>query len=349
MSPQINYSSATANKRPLSEPRPSSSVLLLSPQNQVLLLHRVQTSSSFASAHVFPGGNLDPFHDGVIPAAGSTDRHQDGLAYRLGAIRETFEETGILLAKKDGELVNLSIEERDAARKKIHGNETSFLDWCASLGAEPDTVGLVPFTRWITPTINPKRFTTQMYLYMLPLTRNQMPSEMLIPTPDNGIEHTAALFAPARTFLSQASANSIILFPPQAYLLHLVATIFASTSAPPEDGHLHLASQREKLLAFISSVPTAGSDKGKQHKTALIPWSDKVMSPHTLFLRKSDNRVVLALDKPGPELKDSDRGGDWARVVLVNFGKGGPTNVEVRGREEVLQEEKDSNEGVQKL
>ncbi|KAF7553750.1 hypothetical protein G7Z17_g3418 [Cylindrodendrum hubeiense] len=348
MAPQINYSSA-ASKRPLSEPRPSSSVLLLSPQNQVLLLHRVQTSTSFASAHVFPGGNLDPFHDGAIPAVGSPDRHQDGLAYRLGAIRETFEETGILLAKKNGELVNLSIEERDAARKKIHGNQTSFLDWCASLGAEPDTDGLVPFTRWITPAINPKRFTTQMYLYLLPLTRNNMPSEMLIPTPDNGVEHTTALFAPAQTFLSRASANSIILFPPQAYLLRLVSIIFSSTAASPEEGPLHLASQREKLLAFISSVPTAETEKGKQHETALIPWSDKVMSPHTLFVRKSDNRVVLALDKPGPELKDSERGGDWARVVLVNFGKGGPTNVEIRGREEVLEEERESKTDEQKL
>lgn len=139
MAPQINYSSSAEGTRPSSEPRPSSSVLLLSPQNQVLLLHRVQTSTSFASAHVFPGGNLDAFHDGTLPAVGSPDRHQDGLAYRLGAIRETFEETGILLAKKDGELVNLSIEERDVARKKIHGNQTSFLDWLESLGAEPDT------------------------------------------------------------------------------------------------------------------------------------------------------------------------------------------------------------------
>jgi 8-oxo-dGTP pyrophosphatase MutT (NUDIX family) len=136
---QINYSSsATSEKRPHSEPRPSSSVLLLSPQNQVLLLHRVQTSTSFASAHVFPGGNLDVFHDGVIPAVGSPERHQDGLAYRLGAIRETFEETGILLAKKDGELVNLSSEERDQARVKIHGNQVNFQEWVASLGAEPD-------------------------------------------------------------------------------------------------------------------------------------------------------------------------------------------------------------------
>ena len=120
------------------EPRPSSSVVLISPQNQVLLLHRVQTSTSFASAHVFPGGNLDTFHDGDIPAVDSPERHQDGLAYRIGAIRETFEETGILLAKKDGELVNLTIEERDAARKKIHGNQVKFQDWLQSLGATPD-------------------------------------------------------------------------------------------------------------------------------------------------------------------------------------------------------------------
>ncbi|KAK7403890.1 hypothetical protein QQX98_010346 [Neonectria punicea] len=346
---QINYSSSAPGKRPLSEPRPSSSVLVLSPQNQVLLLHRVKTSTSFASAHVFPGGNLDAFHEGLIPAVGSPERHHDGLAYRLGAIRETFEETGILLAKKDGELVNLSTEERDVARKMIHGNQTKFLDWLESLGVEPDIDGLVPFTRWITPAINPKRFTTQMYLYMLPLTRSQMPSEMLIPTPDNGVEHTAALFAPAQTFLSRASTNSIILFPPQAYLLHLVATIFTTTSAAPEEGPLHLASQREKLLAFLSSVPTAETDKGKQHKSAVIPWGDKVMSPHTLFVRKDDKRVVLALDKPGPELKDSARGGDWERVVLVNFGKGGPTNVEIRRREDVLEEERESKKDEQKL
>ncbi|KPM45843.1 hypothetical protein AK830_g573 [Neonectria ditissima] len=346
---QINYSSSAAGKRPLSEPRPSSSVLVLSPQNQVLLLHRVKTSTSFASAHVFPGGNLDAFHDGFVPAVGSPERHRDGLAYRIGAIRETFEETGILLAKKDGELVNLSIEDRDVARKKIHGNQTRFLDWLEALGVEADIDGLIPFTRWITPTINPKRFTTQMYLYMLPLTRSQMPSEMLIPTPDNGVEHTAALFAPAQSFLSRASANSIILFPPQAYLLHLVATIFSATSAAPEQGPLHLASQREKLLAFLSSVPTAETDKGKQHKTALIPWGDKVMSPHTLFVRKTDNRVVLALDKPGTELQASGRGGDWERVVLVNFGKGGPTNVEIRRREDVLEEERGSKNNEEKL
>ncbi|KAM5384426.1 hypothetical protein ACJZ2D_001462 [Fusarium nematophilum] len=346
---QKRPSSSSSGKRPLTEPRPSSSVLLVSPTNDVLLLHRVRTSTSFASAHVFPGGNLDPYHDGVIPAVDSPERHQDGLAYRIGAIRETFEETGILLAKKDGRLINLTAEERDAARKQIHDNQVNFLEWLTSVGAEPDLDGLIPFTRWITPTINAKRFTTQMYLYMLPLTRSSMPSEMLIPTPDNGIEHTAALFAPAQTFLSRAAANSIILFPPQAYLLTLVASIFTGPSGSLEEGPLQNAAQRKRLLNFLGRVPTAETDKGKGHRTALIPWGDKVMSPHNLFIREDDKRVVLGLDKPGPELKGSERGGDWERVVLVNFGKGGPTNVEVRRREDVLEEERKSKAGEEKL
>lgn len=207
--------------------------------------------------------------------------------------------------------------------------------------------GLVPFTRWITPTINAKRFTTQMYLYMLPLTRSNLPSEMLIPTPDDGVEHTAALFAPAGTFLSRAADNSIILFPPQAYLLALVSDIFASragSSSSLEEGPLQLAAQRKRLLSFLGKTPTAETEKGREHKTATIPWGDKVMSPRNLFIRKEDKRIVLGLDKPGPELEDSERGGDWERVVLVNFGKGGPTNVQVRRREDVLEEEKRSSE-----
>ncbi|KAH7256353.1 hypothetical protein BKA59DRAFT_467298 [Fusarium tricinctum] len=342
--------SSSREKPSPSEPRPSSSVLVVSPVNEVLLLHRVHTSTSFASAHVFPGGNLDPYHDGYIPAEDSPERHHDGHAYRIGAIRETFEETGILLAKKDNELINLSSEDRDLARKHIHNNQIKFMDWLKSLGAEPDLDGLIPFTRWITPATNTKRFTTQMYLYMLPQSRNDMPSEMLIPTPDNGVEHTAALFAPAKSFLSRAATNSIILFPPQAYLLTLVDKIFQELNQSSETPDpQQITAQRKKLLSFLEQVPTAETEKGQDHKTAMIPWGDKVMSPHNLFIRKQDKRIVLGLDKPGPELRGSDRGGDWERVVLVNFGKGGPTNVEVRRREDVLEEERKSKAAETKL
>lgn len=116
------------------------SILLISHTNQVLLLHRVQTSRSFASAHVFPGGNLSSFHEGPLPGPESKALHEESLVYRLAAVRETFEESGILLArKKDGSLLELSSEAREEGRKAIHGNSIKFTDWLAGVGGVPDT------------------------------------------------------------------------------------------------------------------------------------------------------------------------------------------------------------------
>lgn len=175
-----------------------------------------------------------------------------------------------------------------------------------------------------------------MYIYFLPLTQtnNSVTTQSVIPTPtsDGGLEHTAALFAPCSTFLSQAAKNEIILFPPQFYLLYLLAPFLTppSSSTPSVE---ELQRQRENILEFLKTDGGDGSG---------VLWKDKVMSPIGLFLRKSDGRSVLGLDKPGPELKDSGRGGDKDRVVLVKFGKEGPTNVEVRLRKEVLDEERDA-------
>ncbi|TGJ83289.1 hypothetical protein E0Z10_g5490 [Xylaria hypoxylon] len=355
MMPKGTRASSSAPKKVKTppEPRPSSSIILLSPTNQVLLLHRVKTSTSFASAHVFPGGNLSDFHDGTLPPPGDAKRHEDSLAYRLGAIRETFEESGILLVRKGGKagpLLNLPTSERDKARKAIYEGNISFGKWLESIGGVADTENLVPFTRWLTPPGLPKRFTTQMYLYMLPLETSPDPvlsaaqSEALIPTPDGGAEITAAHFDDVGTWLERPGRGEVILFPPQYFLLHLLSQFLTGAPAPGSLSPLmeHYSAQREKLRVFLDTVPTTTHPKAVNHPTSQIPWADKVISPVTLGLRHSDQRSILALDKPGAELKGSDRGGDWERVVLVKFGKGGPTNAEVRGREEVLVEERDA-------
>ncbi|KMU80143.1 hypothetical protein CISG_08251 [Coccidioides immitis RMSCC 3703] len=152
-------------------PRPSSSVILISPKNEVLLLHRVKTSSSFPSAHVFPGGTISP-QDGDFPPAGHPDSHDEGIHYRRAAIRELFEESGILLAKNSitGQMIRVNPAEREKGRHAIHMNETTFDQWLKGqdTAAVADTDPLVPFSHWITPQRNPRRFTTQMYLYFLP-------------------------------------------------------------------------------------------------------------------------------------------------------------------------------------
>lgn len=111
--------------------------MILSPTNQLLLLHRVRSSSAFASAHVFPGGVLSSFHERV-PAIDAPDRHRESETYRIAAIREAFEESGILLAKKNGQLAQISPELRLSGRKEVHGDKVKFTDWLKSIGAEPD-------------------------------------------------------------------------------------------------------------------------------------------------------------------------------------------------------------------
>jgi len=196
---------------------------------------------------------------------------------------------------------------------------------------------LIPFTRWITPTNLPKRFTTQMYIYFLPLTQqtNSIASKSVIPVPtsDGGVEHTAALFAACKTWLEQASKNEIILFPPQFYLMHLLSPFLTPSSSTSPLSKEELQGQRDRVLEFLAG--DGGDGKG-------VKWGEKVMSPIGILMRKSDGRSVLGLEKPGPELKDSGRGGDEKRVVLVKFSREGPRDVEVRERVEVLREEKEA-------
>lgn len=360
---------------PIIPPRPSACIILLSPTNEILLVHRVQTSTSFPSAHVFPGGNISSFHEPALPPIEAPEYHQDSLAYRLAALRETFEESGILLAKAPGStsLVHPDLETASAARKAIHADTVKFSTWVEdTLQARLCVDELVPFTRWITPPWNKgKRFTTQMYLGFMPLSSSSSFSSSSsapvsatgaaavvdvhqTPTSDGGIEHTAATFAPAAEWLAQQRRGEIFLFPPQCFLLTMVARVFASV--PTDAGY---EAQRAALLQFVQSgtqVSSSSSSSGggggfassssssssikRSQATAAIPWTDKVMSPEVLFRRESDGRLVLGVDKPGFELKGSGRGGDFERVVLVNFTKEGPRDVEVRDREEIMNEQK---------
>jgi 8-oxo-dGTP pyrophosphatase MutT (NUDIX family) len=325
---------------------------VVSPSFEILLLHRVQTSSSFPSAHVFPGGNVDK-QDGHIPEGG-VERHQDNQAYRVGALRELFEESGILLARQDGErndLISIPQTAREEGRKLVHSDRTSLQAWLSRQNPDAvlDTDGLIPFSHWITPSNIPRRFTTQMYLYILPskdpdstpeaaeppttshkkdtnpniLTTN--PTADFTPTSDGSLENTAATFSRASTWLTLAQSGTIILFPPQFLLLHLIARFLDHPSYPPQQ-------RIQQLLSFIHQQPNP--DDGTP------PWSHKYISPYALTLAhpREDGKVVLALDKPGPEVEGFGLKGDGERVVLVKWRKEGPRELEVRMKREVLEE-----------
>jgi 8-oxo-dGTP pyrophosphatase MutT (NUDIX family) len=344
------------------------SVLLISPTNQILLLHRVKKASSFASAHVFPGGALSKTHDGAIPDVNDPGRHQDGPAYRMAAIRETFEECGILLAKskKTGKLfTDISDAEREEGRRAVHAGTTKFTSLLEKWGATPDTDSLIPFTRWVTPPNVPKRFSTQMYIYFLPLnsvspTKKAAADgtppgagiaeedELVIPNPthDGGIEHTAARFLPPNKWIDLARQNRIILFPPQFFLtLMLAPYLSASVTSPssPTPSPADLAAEREKVMDFLAKPRTYDNE-------AEVSFAEACISPIVLgkgeYGEKSQDGVggvdkhtaVLVLDRPGKEVDEQGLGRRGIRewIVTTKFKGEGPRDVEVRRRGDVL-------------
>ena len=300
---------------------PSASTILISPTNEILLLHRVQTSSAFPSAHVFPGGNLEP-SDGDLPSdPKDVNRHTDSLAYRTGAIRELFEETGILLARSSSSatsLLRLSRDTRRQGRKDVHSHKTTFKTWLSETSgpsAVLDTDRLLPFTHWVTPPNVPKRFTTQMYLYFVDPAEQGNPS---VHATADKVETMAPEWRSARDWLSRARSGEIILFPPQFLLLYLVSEVLDGAGDSSEEDVLR---KREALKKRIEGEG----------------WGQKYISPIGTSVGE-DGRSVLSLDKPGPELRGSGLKGEEEYVVLVKFNKEGPRNVEVGLKRDVLKE-----------
>lgn len=135
--------------------REASSIILLrraEPGFEVLLLRRHRKSSFMASAFVFPGGAAEPGED----------------ARRAGA-RELFEEAGVLLAKqkpgRDSETLELASTE-DIRKRVLAG--TPAQDALDLAGLAWATESLVPWSHWITPSIEPKRFSARFFVVELP-------------------------------------------------------------------------------------------------------------------------------------------------------------------------------------
>lgn len=143
---------------------------------EVFMIVRHQASNFAAGALVFPGGRVDP-GDHELAADAAVFPPQAGLdaaaaALRVAAIRETFEECGVMLARARGESALVSAERlrgiESAHRAAMTRGERSF---GAILAAEnlvlaPDT--MVHFAHWITPEHVPKRFDTHFFLAAAP-------------------------------------------------------------------------------------------------------------------------------------------------------------------------------------
>jgi 8-oxo-dGTP pyrophosphatase MutT (NUDIX family) len=132
-------------------PRPSATVLLVRDANpwELLLVHRPGGADFAPGAYVFPGGTV----------------HEDDRSWddeiRGAAVREVFEEVGILLARGAADAHCVRV------REMIEGGST-FSQALRELGLEPSLDELVLFARWITPARLRRRYDTRFFLARAP-------------------------------------------------------------------------------------------------------------------------------------------------------------------------------------
>lgn len=204
-------------------PYPSATILVLrdAPGGpEVLLLKRHDLSDVLGGAYVFPGGKVEVADDAF---SGGLDRQERELHEALGepelapsdaaslyvaAIREAFEEAGVLFASVGGDSARTALAH-------MRGG-ASFIETMNGLRARPATAMLVPWTRWVTPRNSlraRKHFDARFFVAALP--HGQEPAH-------DDHETTEVAWLAPREALRQFWDGRIQLVPPQIMsLAHL--------------------------------------------------------------------------------------------------------------------------------
>ena len=232
-------------------PRLSATVLIIRDAGdlEVLMVARHYEIDFAAGALVFPGGKSNP-----EDASDAWDDYVDGdcsgeqRTARIAAVREVFEESGLLLARSRSSrgagaalIGNDMSHKLDHHRAAVDRQETSFL----GLMRENDLVlaldCLVHFGHWITPEVMPKRFDTHFYLAQAP--SNQVASH-------DGRETTDAIWINPNTALEQERlGEATIIFPTRMNLIKL-----------GRSENCDVALEAARKTSVVSVLPEIGKD-----------------------------------------------------------------------------------------
>lgn len=175
----------TTNSTP-AVPRPAATVILarnVSDGIEVFMMERTTAVEFAKGMHVFPGGALDrtDHHPDIASlCVGLDDRvasqtlgiEQGGLAYWVAAIRECFEESGLLLGYREGDqLLELAADEADrlsALRQDMAQNKLSFVDILLRERLKAATDRIAYYSHWVTQAGRPRRYDTRFFVAQAP-------------------------------------------------------------------------------------------------------------------------------------------------------------------------------------
>lgn len=213
--------------------RDATTVLLLRPAQgqgpdpfEIFMVRRTSKAAFMASAMVFPGGRLDPA-DADDRLAARCDLSRDEAARRMGmddgrralalllaGVRETFEEAGLLLARRaDGSPPGddpASKARLAAHRDALNAREATLLDVAEAEDLHIEVERLGYYTRWITPPIESRRFDTRFLIARAPAGQRGAHDE---------VEVTASAWMSPRAALAGYDAGALQLFPPTLRVL----------------------------------------------------------------------------------------------------------------------------------
>jgi 8-oxo-dGTP pyrophosphatase MutT (NUDIX family) len=181
----LEYAEGT---RTPADPRPASTVILLrnppapapAGRPEVYLLRRQRTMAFAAGMTVFPGGRVDATDSTVADSWSGPSpawfasrlgcSEETAAAYVAAAVRETFEESGVLLAgpSTDAVVEDTTGADWEADRVALETRELGFSEFLHRRGLVLRADLLGPWAHWITPEFEPKRYDTAFFVAALP-------------------------------------------------------------------------------------------------------------------------------------------------------------------------------------
>lgn len=212
---------------------------------EVFMLRRNLNSDFVGGAYVFPGGAVDPAdrHVDLEPVCeGRTDADASrrlgigsgGLAFWVAAIRESFEEAGVLLAYDLDGVVDLDDAESSARwghhRQQVDTGQLTMVDLCRLEGLRLAVDGMHYFSHWITPEGAPRRYDTRFFV-------GRAPADQVLR--HDGDETIAALWARPSDALARNAAGDFELIRPTQHSLEILSdypdadAVLAAAAARP--------------------------------------------------------------------------------------------------------------------
>ncbi len=189
----------------------------------MFVLRRTASAAFAAGMYVFPGGRVDdidhadslePYCDGLDDATASARLGIDhgGLAYWVAAVRECFEEAGVLLARRrDGG--PLTVVEAD--RRAVHDGSLPIEELCRRDGLVLDLNAIRYIAHWVTPEgQQPRRFDTRFFLAAAPHGQDGVHDD---------VELVDSMWVTPTEAIAQAEARSLLMLPPTIANLRVVA------------------------------------------------------------------------------------------------------------------------------